>query len=445
MRSQLRTSVLVAGLFVSAPLALADITVGPEGSGAQTDSLNDAIFNADEGETIFVFAGTYPAIRVVGKSVRIVGEGPDLVTFTFDDPDIFGPGNRVEGLAPGQSAFFSGVTFDQKALGSLNAPLTLVGNRGRLFFHDCVIQSTGTASAAAATIFSCEDVSFDRCTFTGFQPEPKLDPITVTGGDGILVESSNLRLNNCSIEAGDALQPGLFFSTGGIGIEAADTTLVLHNTSISGGDAQESNVSGSGTGAGIFAETSDVTISGGSGTQIVGGDGNTGNPLLAVPGAPGVQFVFGGSTLTLSEAVTVQGGTGSDGLVAIGLDLFGAAATVELFARPGIAPSVATASPGDSFSMNYDGEPGATQVLALAFDTVLPYGFAEVSGDAILDPLGVDLVGLVGLDANGAASQTFVLPPEPALTGTCGFFQSLQSGGAGGSRLSLPTAFLVAQ
>jgi hypothetical protein len=66
MRSQLRTSVLVAGFVLSAPLALADITVGPEGSGAQTDSISDAIFNADEGETIFVFAGEYTNIRVIG-------------------------------------------------------------------------------------------------------------------------------------------------------------------------------------------------------------------------------------------------------------------------------------------------------------------------------------------------------------------------------------------
>jgi len=437
--------VLAAGLAVSAPLALADITVGPEGSGAQTDNLNDAIFNADEGETIFVFAGEYPNIRVIGKSVRIVGEGPDLVTLAFQDDSGFGQANRIQGLAPEQSAFISGVSFDQIAPSTLSGSMTVVSNRGRVFFHDCAFRATSSVGSNSISIFTSDDVSFDGCTFSGFQPESQKDPITISGGDGIYVESSNLRLNHCSIEAGDALQAGLFFSQGGVGIEARDTTLVLHNTSVQGGDAQESNAGGLGTGAGIQAQNTSVTVTGVAGTQITGGDGGSANPLLTVPGAPGVLFVGTGSTLTLSESVTVEGGTGSDGFPANALELLGSPATIELFARPGIAPSVPSSAPGTSFTLNYDGEPNATQVLALAFDTVLPYGFAEVSGDAILDPLGVDLVGLVSLDANGTASQTFVLPPVASLTGTCGFFQSLQSGADGGSRLSLPTAFLVAQ
>ncbi|MHC4375020.1 MAG: hypothetical protein ACYS26_00335 [Planctomycetota bacterium] len=443
MRSQLRTSVLVAGFVLSAPLALADITVGPEGSGAQTDSISDAIFNADEGETIFVFAGEYTNIRVIGKSVRIIGEGPDLVTFAFDDPSTFGPGNRIEGLGPEQSAFFSGVAFDQKALSGLNGPLSLVANRGALYFHDCDFRSTGGSGQGSAAIFNCDDITFDQCSFEGFEQEPKTDPVSVSGGDGIYVESSLLRLNACTIEGGDALQSGLFFSQGGIGIEALDTTLVLHNTSVTGGEAQNSGVSTVGPGIGIVAGTSSVTVTGAA--TITGGSGGTQDPSVTVAGSPAISFLDGASSLTTSESVVLQPGVGSDGTSAVDVDLSGSLATVELFARPGLTPSAPSGAPGSSFTVAIDGEPSATQILALAFDTVLPYEFDGVAGAAQLDPLSTELVGLVTLDGNGAASLSFDLPALPSLTGTCGFFQSLQSGAAGGSRLSLPTTFLVGQ
>ena len=443
MRSQTRTSVLAVGFALSAPLALADITVGPEGSGAQTDSISDAIFNADEGETIFVFAGDYTNIRVIGKSVRIIGEGPDLVTFAFDDPDTFGPGNRIEGLGPEQSAFFSGVAFDQKALSGLNGPLSLVANRGTLYFHDCDFRSTGGAGQGTAAIFNCDDVTFDQCSFEGFEQEPKVDPVTVSGGDGIYVEDSLLRLNACTVRGGDALQSGLFFSQGGIGIEALDTTLILHNTSVTGGDALNSGLSTVGPGVGIVAGTSTVTVTGDA--TITGGSGDTKDPFVVVAGSPAVSFLDGLSSLTTSESVALTPGVGSEGTPAVDVELAGSSATVELFARPGLTPSAPSGAPGTSFTVAFDGEPSATQLLALAFDTVLPYELENIAGAAQLDPLGTELVGLVTLDGNGSASLSFDLPPLPSLTGTCGFFQSLQSGAAGGSRLSLPATFLVGQ
>lgn len=456
MRSQLRTSLLAVGFsavasITIAPSALADITVGPAGSGAQTDSLNDAIFNADEDETIFVYAGHYPNIRVIGKSVRIIGEGADLVTISGVTPETFGQSNRIDDLGPDQKAFFSGVTFDMEALSGLNSPLVLASNRGSVFFHDCGFQSNTTAGQACVSAFFCDNVTFDQCEFAGYQPEIQADPISVGGGGCLYAETSYLRFNACVMEAGDALQSGLFFSEGGLGLSLRSCTAVLHNTSVHGGDAQISGASSVGAGVGIQAENSTVVVTGATGTTITGGNGGSEDPLSIMAGAPAVRFVESlgipgilGS-LTHSQTVTLMGGTGSDGTPAPATDLGGSLATVELFQRPGLTPSVASGAPGSSFAMNFDGEPGSACLLALALETVAPYEFVDVAGQALLDPVGADLFGLVTLNGNGEGSLTVDVPAMPALVGTSGFFQCLQSGAAGGSFLSLPTGFMITQ
>ncbi len=402
MRSHLQPIAFAAALAVTSSSVLADITVGPTGSGAQTDNIEDAIFNADEGETIYVFAGDYPAIRVIGKSVRIVGEGSNLVTFAFDDPDTFGPGSRIEGLGPNQRAFFSGVSFDLKASTALNSTLNLVSNRGPVFFHDCEFRSSVPAGGSSVQAFGCDYLFFDQCRFLGFEPEIGADPIVVSGGNAISIDESVVRMNACFAKGGDANQSGLFFSTGGAGINVLDSLLLAHNCSFEGGNAQVSPASGVNFGAAAGVEAQDSTI-------------------------------------------VLTGGVGSDGTPAPVTVLNGSTATVELFQRPGLTPSAPKGSPGTSFTLAFDGEPGSSHLLAFAQSTVAPYSLGGVSGLGLLNSVGVELFALIGMDANGTGSVDVDLPALPSLAGVSGFFQSLQTGTALGARVSLPCSFLVTQ
>ncbi|CAN0443697.1 unnamed protein product, partial [Scytosiphon promiscuus] len=163
MRLQLCSSVLVAVLILSAPQALADITVGPAGSGAQTSNINDAIFNAEEGETIFVFAGDYSNITINNKSVRIIGVGPDLVTLSQSGDAAFAQSSRIVGLSEEKEVFISGVTFDSLENTAFNGVAWLAGNRGRVAFHDCTFSSKFSAPIATVTVVDCEEVRFDQC------------------------------------------------------------------------------------------------------------------------------------------------------------------------------------------------------------------------------------------------------------------------------------------
>ena len=55
------------------------------------------------------------------------------------------------------------------------------------------------------------------------------------------------------------------------------------------------------------------------------------------------------------------------------------------------------------------------------------------------------VLAAVSLDANGVGTLPIDVPAEPALSGTVGWFQSLQTGLGGGARVSLPAALVVGQ
>ncbi|MHC4375019.1 MAG: hypothetical protein ACYS26_00330 [Planctomycetota bacterium] len=441
MRSLLTSS--LALLACSAPLQ-ADITVGPEGSGAQTDNINDAIFNADEGETIFVFAGVYQNITINNKSVRIVGAGPDQVTFSHSGDAAFAESSRILGLSEEKQVFISGVRFDSLENTAFNGAADLTGNRGQVFFHDCVFGSTFSGPLANVNLADCDEVYFDQCTVLGFEPEFVKQPIASTGGVALDAERSVVRMNSCTVLGGDSQQPAPFISTGGAGLVLNDSSVLLHNTEVRGGDAFEQAVSpATGSGHAIDATGSDVTITGAPGTVISGGNGFTTVDTSVALGNAAILMVD--SSLTYTDVVQVVGGIGSDGSQAEAFLTVNSPVTVELFQRPGLSTSSPSASPGGAFDLLLDGEPSSAHAVALALGAVPAYTLATAFGDVILDPASTTVLAAVALDASGAATLPINVPAEPALSGTVGWFQSLQTGLSGGARVSLPAVLVVGQ
>lgn len=433
-------------LCATAPLH-ADITVGPLGSGAETSNLNAALFNAVSGETVFVFPGEYEEIRIVRKDIRIIGAGADLVRIRDTDSLVVGQASRIDDLLASQTVFVSGVTFDMIANTALIGPLVLTNNAGRIHFHDCAFESTVPVPVGPISVFSSADVIFDQCTLLGSMPVDKGKPtVSSVGGNGCSLDGSTVTFNDCFIEAGTAPVPGLFFSNGGIGIDAINCSLRLHNTTVIGGGAINSSSLGEGSGAGIELQSSDLQVSGAPGTQVIGGDGLSTDPLLLESfGSPGIFVLDSLSSVTVSESVEFLGGLGSGGEFADGIAPSGSSLTAELFRRPGLSLSAATGQPGDSFDVAFDGEPGGLHTLAFSVGLVANYSFPNIDGTALLDPENTDLFTFQILDGSGSGSFTVDVPNEPALTGAVAHFQSLQNQAVGGSFLSLPSSYLVGQ
>lgn len=434
----------LALLTVCAPLH-ADITVGPEGSGAQTDNINDAIFNADEGETIFVLPGTYEDIQVKRQSVRILGAGADRVTFAYSGDALFAQSSRIFDLTENQQVFISGVTFDTQVSTTFEGSLHAFDNQGRVYLHDCVVRSTTGSAQAALQFENCDEVFIDRCSVEGFTPAFVKGAFAGSGGAALSADFSRIRLSDSRVLGGSAVQSAPFFANGGDALVLDDCELALHGSELLGGDGFDSLGGDPVAGVGLRAWRSDVQLSGPLGTQVVGGAGQSADPLIVTTGGSAIVFEDELCTLVHSNTVAFAGGVSSDGAQVPALSLQGAPQTVELFQRPGLQTSAASVSPGNAFVLSLDGEPASAHAVALALGTAPTYTLATAFGDVILDPSSTTLLAAVSLDATGAGTLAIDLPAEPALTGIVGWFQSLQTGLGGGARVSLPTALVVGQ
>lgn len=441
--TQFVCSILVGVSLATA--AQADIIVGPEGSGAQTSSINDAIFNADEGETVFVLPGTYDNIQVKRQSVRIIGAGADQVVFAYGGDALFSESSRIFDLTPGQEVFVHGVTFDVLVSSSFEGSLNVFDNQGRVYLHDCEVRCTAGSPIQTLQVSNSSDVRLDQCRVQGFELEGPLGAPAFNSGGTAAIDAtlSRLTLNRCEILGGDAAGEGFFIADGGNGITIRDSWLTLHATAVIGGQAFNAGGNPGTAGLGLLAERTQVALTGPPGTTIQGGAGMSTSGGVVVDGAPGLRFVDDISSLVHSSTVDFVAGIGSDGAPAAAADFGGSPVSIELFQRPGLSTSVPSALPGESFDLLADGEPNTVHAVALALSTVPTYGLATAFGEVILDPASTTIMGIVPLGGSGNGSLGLNLPADPALSGVVGWFQGLQTGLGGGAWVSLPAAFVI--
>ena len=418
--------------------ALADIVVGPPGSGASTSSLNDAIFNAEEGERIFVLPGEYLPFDLNGKSVQILGAGADQVFVQVPEDGSSGPGSRIRGVAAGQQVVISGLRFDVLGFGGSLGGCQVFENQGRVYFQGCEFAMTVNSTTRPLVLTDCADLVFDDCRVFGHQPEKSIG-LQVPPGNALDVTGCNARFQGGLIRGGDSVGQAVFFSGGGLGIDAVDSVLTLHGTEVRGGQSFDTFIP---TAAAIQGTNTDVILSGPTGTLVQGGPAASSTDVY-YPGSPAIQFLDSSSSLTRSESVEVAGGADTEGTPAPALDLAGAIDTLELFARPGLALTPNLVAPGGIFEIAIDGESGAAVAVGLALELVPSYSLPGIAGIADLDPSGVDVLFTVFLPSSGDAALLLQVPVQPSLTGTVAWFQALQEGVPGGARLSLPAALVV--
>lgn len=416
----------------------ADIVVGPPGSGASTSSLNDAIFNAAEGERIFVLPGEYLPFDLNGKSVQLLGAGADQVFVQVPADGPSGPGSRVRGLAADQGVVISGMRFDVLGFGGTLGACQVFDNQGRVYFQGCEFGMTLNATTEPLVLTDCADLVFDDCRILGHQPEQSVG-LQVPPGGALEVTGCQARFQGGLIRGGDSVGQALFFSGGGVGVRATDSVLTLHGTQVFGGQSFDTAMPAS---PAIQGTRTDLVLSGPDGTLVQGGPAMSSTDLF-YPGSPAIQLLDSASSLTRSASLEVSGGANTDGAPAPALDLGGSPDTVELFARPGLALTPNLVSPGDTFDIAINGESGAAVSVGLALGLVPAYSLPGISGIADLDPTGVDVLFTVFLPSSGAADLPLQVPANPSLTGTVAWFQALQEGVPGGARLSLPAALVV--
>lgn len=436
-----RLLAVVFAVSLSCTPAFADIVVGPPGSGAPTASLNDAIFNADEGERIFVLPGEYLPFDLNGKSVQIIGAGADQVFVQVPEDGPSGPGSRIRGLDVDQQVFVSGLHFDVLGFGGSLGGCQVFDNSGRVSFHACDFTLSLSSTTRPLVITDCIDVLLDGCEVRGHQPEAGSIGLQVPPGDALEVTGSNVRFHGGLVRGGDAVGVGLFFSNGGAGVRATDSALTFHGTEVRGGVSFDTALP---MAPAIEGTNTAVILGGAPGTLVQGGPSVSSTDLF-YPGSPAVQFMDATSSLTMTGSLDVQGGSNSDGSPSSNIELNGSELVLEFFQRPGLDLSSKLVSPGESFDVRLDGESGAAVIVGLAFDLVPNYTLPGVAGLADLDPAQVEVLFTAFLPLSGSAELALQVPANPSLTGTVAWFQALQEGAPGGSRLSLPAALVVGQ
>jgi parallel beta-helix repeat protein len=256
---------LALAISISAAASGATVCVNPNGSSGCFSKIGDAVNSAAPGDTIQVSAGTYKEDVVIGKSLSLIGVGPEQVTLDatglpngvyVDGIDHTGLTNVVVSNFTIKDAKFEGILV-------ANASSITVWNN-HVIDND---RSLNASSHSCPGIPSFETMEGDDCGegihLTGVD-HTTVGRNLVTGNSGgillsddtgsthdNLVTENDVRLNpfDCGITL--ASHPPAAF-TG-----SATPLGVFHNT-ISGNESVQNGLQGAGAGTGMFASVPDA-------------------------------------------------------------------------------------------------------------------------------------------------------------------------------------------
>lgn len=450
-----------AWLALTAPAALAQLTVGPAGSGAQFTQIADAIAAASPNATVEVAPGTYEPF-VVDKPLTVLG-APTLYPVSIFSPQ---PPIVVQGTAAhGGAAILVEST-------AANTEVHLIGlfcrrgaahPDGLVSIRNCagavrltnVVALPDVVDGPALRVAGSDGVFCDGCCFgpnfglfvNGGGVELPAPP---TGHNtGAYITSSVFRATNSSFLG--AGYPFSDCSDGEIGVLAYDSDIELHRCWARGGEATGSmfpeGCQGV-PGVGIWANGGSLRLTGGPATWIFGVQSN-----LIEPGA-GSGPIGGGVPTTAKSIrlndfvqfrcapdVRVRGGASGDVFVSqyppagpFGfLQLTGGSSTVTIDPAPYpvlfLEPPVVR--PGDQARLVISGNPLALHAVYLSPFAGGGSSLPGVEGTVALLPQTTIPLGLFGADAAGYYFLNAPLPPDPLLAGLELHVQSAEISGAG--------------
>jgi len=450
---------LGAAALLSAPLSAGDLFVGPS---AAFQEIQPAIDAASAGDVIHVAPGAYDVFTLT-KPLAIVGAGSAQVVVRDDDGAL---GVSVAGIPAGGEATLSGFELGATVIPSVSKfhppRLSVHDCAGRVAIHD-VIADTGAAASYSPRILDVVDS--DQVLVT----RSRLIGSSVSPGSQIPVraENADVWISECGLRGGDGValttSPNPHdLTVGAPGLWLVGSTAEVSGSVVAGGRAGAQALSFSlfvfpdAGGPGILMFDSSVTLGGGPGNAVLGGD-------APPPLPPGSGLVYAPAPAPGGSALHSQNGLfgfplQSDAVVAAdvvlvsGVDENGVASqltTGDVFfvaeptRRPTLRASELQHPLGAASSLSLFGEPLATHAVAYAAAGADPLALAGFAGSLMLPPSAVWPVGATALDAGGSATLPVAVPALAALSGVRVWLQSVQLGTTS-SAFSIPTLFVIA-
>ncbi len=288
------------------------------GPGVDFTDLPPAIAAAADGDLVLVKAGTYTHFVLVGKGLRILGEGAGFSNVSLMGP--VPPGiTRIVDVPPTSLAYVDRLRFEAD---TFNPTLRILGSTTRAILADLSISPPFVSFGAGfseqpvllvdeATVHLIRSFVASKGTFS--QSYPLGSALVVSGGALVHVSSSD-------VLGGHGQNATCGFSMCGTGngdvgmVVSGDGTGTSTRVWIAGGHGGSAispfslDTGGAGA-AGILLNSAFLRVSGDASTIVAGGSGGCGtfNPIGA-PGAPGIDGI-GSPPGAVHGDVTVVGGT----------------------------------------------------------------------------------------------------------------------------------------
>jgi len=300
------------------PLLLQTVWVVDDngGPGVNFTDLPPAIAAAADGDVLLVRAGTYTPFMLLGKGLRILGDGPGLknVGAPFPGPGPVGT-SVVSNLPPASQAFFEDLSFLAASflVGSWQ-PLEISGSATRVALRKVTIGQTTMFNSVVDTQpglgVDGALVHVFECTVFGCLPsgcnQNAGAALRVSGGGLVQAASCAFTAKGASCCSPISICPSL----GGPGIDVTgSTTRVWVADSLVRGGEQGGITFGSWAGPGLRVDSAIARVSG-----VVSSITQGGSPsCLGMSGIGGYGIATSGSAEVTVHSTPVLGGVGSAG------------------------------------------------------------------------------------------------------------------------------------
>lgn len=329
------TAGVVLGSLIHAPVVWSNggavwVVDDDGGEGVDFTTIQEAVEEAEPGDTVLVKSGLYLSFDVIGKAIAVTAEvdASVLVNQTI----------RVEQIPAGETVLLRGLDVQGS---SISNALEARDVLGRLWVEDCTL--------LAGTLGAFE-----------------------TDGHGGLVERcSSVVFSRCVVTAARG-----FFESGGDALRITDSTVYLGQSTCQGGPGAEAGFGGNGGAGGCGAMISNSVLQV-SGCTLEGGDGGDVNfpaPFCGSAGNGGFGIAASGAdSQVFMRDSTLSSGVGGESTPGCGKSLDGE--MVQLLAGAGYARSDDPSHPliaqsparaGEWAELAIEGEPGDLAILLVS-------------------------------------------------------------------------------